>query len=156
MSASQAKQDWEPRIVVFLCNWCLYSTLDQADIAKVQEQPNVRIVKIPCLGRMDPLHVLMALQEGIDGVLIAGCHLGDCHYRQGNFIAENKMTVLQTVLKAAGEKGRARFTHVSTADRGLFPHLVEEMLEEVKALGPIQPLELSPSSGLDQTNRQES
>ncbi|MCK4471833.1 MAG: hydrogenase iron-sulfur subunit, partial [Anaerolineae bacterium] len=102
MGASQTKPDWEPRIVTFLCNWCLYSRLDQADIARVQEQPNVRIVKIPCLGRMDPLHVLVALQEGVDGVLVAGCHPGDCHYKRGNFMAENKMVVLQKVLEAAG------------------------------------------------------
>lgn len=139
MSYGQVKPDWEPRIVVFLCNWCLYSELDQADIAKVQEQPNVRIVRIPCLGRMDPLYVLMALQEGIDGVLVAGCHLGDCHYRQGNLMAENKIAVLQTVLEAARVKGRARFAHVSTAERGIFPRLIEEMKEEVKALGPIEP-----------------
>ena len=102
------------------------------------------------------MHVLMALQEGIDGVLVAGCHLGDCHYRQGNFLAENKLAVLQAVLKAAGETGRARFTHVSTSERGLFPHLVEEMKEKVKALGPIEPFELSPSHSLDQIRRQES
>jgi F420-non-reducing hydrogenase iron-sulfur subunit len=139
MSDDRVKPDWEPRIVVFLCNWCLCSELDQADIAKVQEQPNVRIVRIPCLGRLDPLYVLMALQEGIDGVLVAGCHLGDCHYRQGNLMAENKIAVLQTVLEAARVKGRARFVHVSTVERGIFPRLVEEVKEEVKALGPIEP-----------------
>ena len=133
------ERDWEPRIVVFLCDWCLYSELDRADIARVQEQPNVRIVKIPCLGRMDPMHVLMALQEGIDGVLVAGCHLGDCHYKQGNLMAENRIAVLQTVLKAAGVmKGRARFAHISTAERGILPRLIEEVKEEVKALGPIE------------------
>ena len=133
------ERDWEPRIIVFLCDWCLYSELDRADIAEVQEQPNVRIVKIPCLGRMDPLHVLMALQEGIDGVLVAGCHLGDCHYKQGNLMAENRIAVLQTVLKAAGVmKGRARFAHISTAERGILPRLIEEVKEEVKALGPIE------------------
>jgi F420-non-reducing hydrogenase iron-sulfur subunit len=137
LSTVQAKPDWEPRIVIFLCDWCLYSELDQADIARVQAQPNVRIVKIPCLGRMDPLHVLLALQEGIDGVLVAGCHLGDCHYRQGNFMAENRVSVLLRVLEAAGEKGRARLAHVSTAERGVLPRLVEEVKEEVKALGPI-------------------
>lgn len=140
MSTSQAKSDWEPRIVVFLCDWCLYSELDRADIAKVQVQPNVRIVRIPCLGRMDPVHVLMALQEGIDGVLIAGCHLGDCHYREGNFMAENRISVLQRVLEAAGKKGRARLAHVSTAERGAFPRLVEEVKEDVRVLGPIEPL----------------
>jgi F420-non-reducing hydrogenase iron-sulfur subunit len=133
------ERDWEPRIVVFLCDWCLYSELDRADIARVQEQPNVRIVKIPCLGRMDPMHVLMALQEGIDGVLVAGCHLGDCHYKQGNLMAENRIAVLQTVLKAAGVmKGRARFAHISTAERGILPRLIEEVQEKVKALGPIE------------------
>ena len=141
MGASQTKPDWEPRIVTFLCNWCLYSRLDQVDIARVQEQPNVRIVKIPCLGRMDPLHVLVALQEGVDGVLVAGCHPGDCHYKRGNFMAENKMVVLQKVLEAAGDQGRVRFSHVSTAERGKFPRLVEELVEEVRALGPIEPLE---------------
>ena len=141
MGASQTKPDWEPSIVTFLCNWCLYSRLDQADIARVQEQPNVRIVKIPCLGRMDPLHVLVALQEGADGVLVAGCHPGDCHYKRGNFMAENKMVVLQKVLEAAGDQGRVRFAHVSTAERGKFPRLVEELVEEVRALGPIEPLE---------------
>ena len=133
------EQDWEPRIVVFLCNWCLYSELDRADIADVQEQPNVRIVKITCLGRMDPLHVLMALQEGIDGVLVAGCHIGDCHYKRGNFVAENRIAVLQAVLEAAGVmKGRARFAHISAAERGILPRLIEEVKEEVKALGPIE------------------
>ena len=133
------ERDWEPRIMVFLCDWCLYSELDRADIAGVQEQPNVRIIKIPCLGRMDPMHVLMALQEGIDGVLVAGCHLGDCHYKQGNLMAENRIAVLQTVLKAAGVmKGRARFAHISTAERGILPRLIKEVQEEVKALGPIE------------------
>ncbi|MCK4471334.1 MAG: hydrogenase iron-sulfur subunit [Anaerolineae bacterium] len=133
------ERDWEPRIIVFLCDWCLYSELDRADIARVQEQPNVRIVKIPCLGRMDPMHVLMALQEGIDGVLVAGCHLGDCHYKRGNLMAENRIAVLRTVLKAAGAmKGRARFAHISTAERGILPRLIEEVQEEVKALGPIE------------------
>jgi F420-non-reducing hydrogenase iron-sulfur subunit len=137
MNAEQMKPDWEPKIATFLCNWCLYSRLDQADIARVQEQPNVRIIRIPCLGRMDPMHVLVALQEGIDGVLVAGCLPGDCHYKRGNYLAENRMTVLQTVLEANGDAGRVRFAHVSTAERGRFPRLIEELVEEVRALGPV-------------------
>ncbi len=123
--------------MVFLCDWCLYSELDQADITRVQAQPNIGIVRIPCLGRMDPVHVLMALQEGVDGVLIAGCHLGDCHYKRGNYLAENRISVLQRVLEAAGKRGRARLAHISTAERGVLPRLVEEVKEEVRALGPI-------------------
>lgn len=141
MDNSQVKSDWEPKIAAFLCDWCLYSRLDQTDIARVQEQPNVRIIKIPCLGRMNPLHVLMALQEGIDGVLVAGCHPGDCHYKRGNFMAENKMDVLQTVLETIGDKERVRFSHVSTAERGKLPRLIEELTEELKALGPIEPFD---------------
>jgi F420-non-reducing hydrogenase iron-sulfur subunit len=137
MSTSQVKLEWKPKIVAFLCKWCLYSRLDRADIARVQEQPNVRIIQIPCLGRMDPVHVLMSLQEGIDGVLVAGCHPGDCHYKRGNFMAENKMAVLQRVLEASGERGRVKFAHVSTADRGKLPRLIAELTEEIKALGPI-------------------
>ena len=137
MDADQMKPDWEPKIVAFLCNWCLYSRLDQADIAQVQERPDVRIIRIPCLGRMDPMHVLVALQEGIDGVLVAGCHPGDCHYKRGNFLAENRMHVLQTVLEANGDTGRVKFAHVSTAERGIFPRLIEELVEEVRTLGQV-------------------
>ena len=135
MNAEQAKPDWEPKIVAFLCNWCLYSRLDQADIARVRGKPNVRIIRIPCLGRMDPLHVLTALEEGIDGVLVAGCQPGDCHYKRGNYLAENRMHVLRTVLEANGDGGRVKFAHVSTAERGIFPRLIEELVEEVRALG---------------------
>ena len=133
--------NWEPRIVTFMCDWCLYSRLDQADIAKIQELPGVQIIKIPCLGRMDPLHVMMAFQEGIDGVVVAGCHPGDCHYKRGNLMAENKITVLQTVLENMGRKGRMRFTHISTAERGILPRLIGEMTESVRSLGPIELLE---------------
>jgi len=87
------------------------------------------------------MHVLMALQEGIDGVLVAGCHLGDCHYKRGNLMAENRIAVLRAVLRAAGAmKGRARFAHISTAERGILPRLIEEVKQEVKALGPIEQL----------------
>lgn len=85
------------------------------------------------------MHVLTALQEGIDGVLVAGCHPGDCHYKRGNFLAENKMAVLQKVLQASGDKkGRVKFAHVSTADRGKLPRLIEELREKVRAIGPIE------------------
>ena len=141
MNASQVKSDWRPKTVVFMCNWCLYSRLARADIARVQAQPNVRIIRVPCLGRMDPLHVLMALQEGIDAVLVAGCHPGDCHYKRGNFAAERRMAILHKVLQAAGEQGRVRFAHVSTAEPGKFPRLVKELIEGTRVLGPIQPFE---------------
>ena len=126
-----------PRITVFVCDWCLYSKLDRASIAQVQDQPNVQVVRIPCLGRMDPLYALTALQEGVDGVLIVGCTLGSCHYRHGNYMAENRRAVLKAVIEAAGESGRVRFAHVSSAEKGILPRLVEEMRAQVRTLGPI-------------------
>ena len=83
------------------------------------------------------MHVLTALEEGIDGVLVAGCQPGDCHYKRGNYLAENRMHVLQTVLEANGDGGRVKFAHVSTAERGIFPRLIEELVEEVRTLGPV-------------------
>ena len=139
--ADCAVADWKPRLIAFICDWCLYSRLDQADIARVQSWPNVRIIKIPCLGRMDPLHVLMALQEGMDGVLVAGCHPGDCHYKRGNSLAEHRMAILQTVLEMMGGNGRVRFAHLSTAERGRLPQLIDEMIRQVRTLGPMGQLE---------------
>ena len=133
--------DWEPRIVTFLCNWCLYSRLDQADIANIQEEQGVRIIKIPCLGRIDPVHVLMTLQEGIDGVVVAGCFPGECHYKRGNYMAENRITLLQQVLDTLGCDGRVRFAHISTSERGRLPHLIKEMTENVRTMGPIKLME---------------
>ena len=133
--------DWEPRIVTFMCDWCLYSRLDQADIARIQEDPGVRIIKIPCLGRIDPVYVLMTLQEGIDGVIVAGCHPGDCHYKRGNYMAENRMKLLQQVLENIGGDGRVRFAHIATGERGELPRLVKEMTENVRAMGPIRLME---------------
>jgi len=126
----------ETTIVAFLCEWCLYSRLDQADIARVEQQSGIQVVRLPCLGRMDPWHILTALQDGVDGVLVVGCELGNCHYRHGNFLAENKITVLKAVLQAAGQSQRVRFAHVSSAERGVLLRLVEEMKRDVGALGP--------------------
>ena len=133
--------EWDPRLVAFVCDWCMYSRLDQTDLARIQAQPNIRIIKIPCLGRIDPLYILIALQEGIDGVLVAGCQPGDCHYKRGNLVAARRMTILQTVLETIVENGRVKLAHVSTAERGCFPRLIEEMAEEIKTLGPMKSLE---------------
>ena len=133
--------DWEPRIVTFMCDWCLYSRLDQADVARIKKEPGVKIIKIPCLGRIDPVHVLMTLQEGIDGVIVAGCNPGDCHYKRGNYMAENRMMLLQQVLETLGGDGRVRFAHIATGERGQLPRLVKEMTESVRSMGPIQLLE---------------
>lgn len=132
----QIETAWKPRITTFLCDWCLYSKLDQADVASVQAQSGVQVVRIPCLGRMDPWHILTALQEGIDGVLVIGCELGNCHYKHGNRLAENKITVLKAVLQAAGASARVQFAHVSSAERGVLLRLVEAMAREVAPLGP--------------------
>lgn len=133
-----------PKIMAFVCDWCLYSKLDRASIAQVQAQPDVQIVRIPCLGRMDPLYALTALQEGFDGVLVVGCTLGNCHYQHGNFMAENRRAVLKAVIEAAGESGRVKFVHVSTDEKGVLSRLVDEMRAQLVALGPIGSRSLLP------------
>jgi len=132
----QPDAGWKPRIAAFVCGWCLYSERDRDDIAAIGTGTDVQVMKLPCLGRMDPLYALSALQEGIDGVLVVGCQLGDCHYRHGNLMAERRKSVLKAVLAAAGASQRVRFAHVSSAEKGVLYRLVEEMQTDLKALGP--------------------
>ena len=122
-----------PSIVVFLCDWCLYSELDRAEILQVENDKDVDLVRIPCLGRMDPMLVLAALQGGIKSVLVVGCELGNCHYRHGNLLAENRMTVLRAVLAASGDSSRVTFAHISPARRGILTRLVKQVKQGLTA-----------------------
>ena len=101
-SAVKVPEDWEPRILAFLCNWCSYAGADLAGVSRLQYPPNVRIVRVPCSGRVDVGFILRALQKGIDGVLVSGCHPGDCHYQTGNYTARRRLTVLRSLLEYMG------------------------------------------------------
>ena len=96
---------WEPKIVAFLCNWCSYAGADLAGTSRIQYPPNVRVIRVPCSGRVDPLFILASLQKGVDGVLVSGCHPGECHYLTGNYSARRKFALLKKLLEYAGLEG---------------------------------------------------
>ncbi|MEA3432563.1 MAG: hydrogenase iron-sulfur subunit, partial [candidate division WOR-3 bacterium] len=104
----------EPKILAFLCNWCSYAGADLAGVSRIQYPPNVRVIRVPCSSRINPLFILKALQEGIDGVLVAGCHPGDCHYISGNYVARRKFALIKSFLEYIGiEEDRVQFAWVS-------------------------------------------
>lgn len=129
---------WEPKIVAFLCNWCSYAGADLAGVSRIQYPSNIRVIRVPCSGRVDPFYIIKALQNGIDGVLVSGCHPGDCHYISGNLIARRKFALLKSFLEYIGiEPGRVQFSWVSAAEGGRFAQIIEKVTREVKELGPI-------------------
>ncbi|MBM4036894.1 MAG: hydrogenase iron-sulfur subunit [Planctomycetes bacterium] len=132
-----AKRDWEPKIVAFLCNWCSYAGADLAGVSRIQYPHNIRVIRVPCSGRVNPVFLLRALQNGADGVLVSGCHPGDCHYISGNLVARRKFALLKELLQYAGiEPERVQFTWVSASEGGRFAAIVEKVVEEVRRLGP--------------------
>lgn len=128
---------YEPTIVAFLCNWCSYAGADLAGVSRMQYPANVRVIRVPCSGRVDPLYIIKALQEGADGVLVSGCHPGDCHYISGNLVARRKFSMLKNFLAYLGiEPGRVQFSWVSASEGGRFAALIEKVVADVKKLGP--------------------
>ena len=104
-------EKWEPKILAFLCNWCSYAGADLAGVSRIQYPPNVRVVRVPCSGRINPLFILKSIQVGWDAVLVSGCHPGDCHYISGNYYARRKFSVLDDLLEFIGiDKGRVNFS----------------------------------------------
>ena len=135
---SETKQ-FEPRIIGFLCNWCSYAGADLAGVSRIQYPPNIRIIRVMCSGRIDPIFVLEAFKDGADGVLVAGCHLpSDCHYISGNFKALRRISLLKDVLKEFGiEPERLRLEWISASEGDKFAAVVRDMTEQVRKLGPI-------------------
>jgi coenzyme F420-reducing hydrogenase delta subunit len=130
---------WQPKILAFLCNWCSYAGADLAGTSRIQYSPNIRVIRVPCSGRINPLFILKALQGGIDGVLVSGCHPGDCHYISGNYIGRRKSTTLKRFLEFLGvEEGRVQFSWVSAAEGGKFSQVVDEITQDIKKLGPMK------------------
>ena len=129
---------WEPRIVGFLCYWCSYTGADNAGTARMKYAPNVDIVKVMCSGRVDPELITLAFANGADGVLVLGCHIGDCHYVSGNHKTMARMPLLARILMSFGiEPQRFRYDWVSAAEGEKFSRLVTEMTAQIKDLGPL-------------------
>jgi F420-non-reducing hydrogenase iron-sulfur subunit len=128
---------FEPTIVGFLCNWCSYTGADLAGTSRIQYAPNVRVIRVMCSARVDPTFVLKALHDGADGVLICGCHPGDCHYSEGNYKMMRRFPLLRKLLAEYGiEEERVRLEWVSASEGQLFADIVNDMTERVRALGP--------------------
>jgi len=130
-------REFEPKIIGFLCNWCSYAGADLAGVSRIQYPPNIRIVRVMCSGRIDPVIPLEVFAKGADGVLILGCHPGDCHYVDGNLHAERKFKMLKKLLALTGlEPERLRLDWVSASEGQRFAGIVTEFTERIRKLGP--------------------
>ena len=127
----------EPRIVGFLCNWCSYAGADMAGTSRMTYPSNIRIIRVPCSGRVDPLLVIKAFEMGADGVLVAGCHPGDCHYSEGNYHTRRRFALLRPFLDYLGiEDKRFKLEWVSATEGKKFTQVVTEFTNDLKQLGP--------------------
>ncbi len=132
-------ESFEPRIVGFLCNWCSYAGADLAGVSRLKYPANLRIIRVMCSGRVEPSFILKAFRDGADGVLVAGCHPGDCHYMEGNYKTMRRWVMIEGILEDFGvEKGRFRLAWVSASEGDRFAALVREMVEDVRRLGPFR------------------
>ena len=130
---------FEPKIIGFMCNWCCYAGADLAGVSRFRYPPNIRIIRVMCSGRVDPEIILDSFLYGADGVFIGGCHLGDCHYVEGNYYAEKKIEMARRLLKEAGvEPERLRLEWVSASEGERFAATIKEFTEEIKEMGQIE------------------
>ncbi len=129
---------WKPRIIAFLCNWCSYTGADLAGISRIPWSPAVHIVRVMCSGRLDPTFVVKALRLGADGVIVSGCHPGDCHYQEGNYKALRRVLLLKRLLLDFGiEPERLRLVWVSASEGAKWAEVTGEMERTIRELGPL-------------------
>ncbi len=129
--------EFEPNIIGFLCNWCSYAGADLAGTSRMKYPPNIKSIRVMCSGRVDPVFILEALKKGADGVLVAGCHPGDCHYQSGNYKTNRRIKLLKKLLsEMAVDPKRVRFEYVSASEGQKFAQIVTEFVDELKKMGP--------------------
>ena len=139
LSTGTEEGPFEPKIVAFFCNWCTYLAADLAGTSRFKYAPNIRVIRLMCSGRVDPQFILDAFAKGADGVLIGGCHPGDCHYQEGNYKTYRRMEVLKHMLRDFGmEEDRFRLEWISAAEGDKVRTVVNDMVEKVRALGPLK------------------
>jgi coenzyme F420-reducing hydrogenase delta subunit len=131
--------NWEPRITAFVCNWCTYTGADLAGTSRLKYQSNVRMIRVPCTGRIDPIFVIKAFEKGADGVLISGCHPNDCHYNSGNFHARRRWILFRRLLEYVGiDASRLHFSWVSASEGRKWVDVVNRVTDEVRTSGPFE------------------
>jgi len=134
-----AMSEFEPNIVAFLCNWCSYAGADLTGTSRIHYPPNVKVIRVMCTGRMNPLFVVQALRQGADGVLISGCHPGECHYLKGNYLARRRFMLMRNLLGFIGINPlRLRMSWVSASEGKKFADVVTTVTEDIKKIGPQQ------------------
>ncbi len=134
-----AEKEWEPKILALLCRWCAYAGADLAGMSRIPYPPTVRIIRFPCSARMDPYFIIKGFREGFDGVLVAGCHPGDCHYSKGNFYARRRFMLVEKLLHFVGiEPERLEIRWISAAEGQKFAQVVGEMTERIRKIGPLK------------------
>ena len=129
---------FRPNILCFCCSWCSYAGADLAGVSRFQYPPTIRIVRVMCSGRVDPAFILEAFKDGVDGVLVTGCHIGDCHYLKGNEFAKERIERYQKVLMMMGLEKRFKLEWVSASEGKRFSDLITEFTKEIKELGPLK------------------
>ncbi len=131
--------NYEPNIVAFLCNWCSYAGADLAGTSRAQYPSNVHVIRVMCSGRVNPLYVVNALQQGADGVLVSGCHPGDCHYMEGNYYARRRLGMLKDLLEFVGvDPRRFHMSWVSASEGHKWKEVVEKTVEDAREAGPFE------------------
>jgi len=138
-TGKNARQEsaFEPKIIGFVCNWCTYAAADLAGTSRMQYPPNIRIIRLMCSSAVDPVYIMKAVLDGADGVLIGGCHPGDCHYQNGNFKARRRIAILKSVLKSVGiPEERIWLRWISASEGKKFADTVTDMVAQLKEMGP--------------------
>ncbi len=134
---AEATTDYEPRIVAILCKWCSSAGSDLAGVSRIQYPANATPITVPCTGSVSPMYILSAFNKGADGVLISGCHIGDCHYIEGNFLARRKIHLVKELLGFIGvEQDRFRMSWVSAAEGAQYSQVIKDFVDDLRPLGP--------------------
>jgi F420-non-reducing hydrogenase iron-sulfur subunit len=135
--SESSSASFEPRIMAFVCKWCTYAGADLAGTSRMEYAPNVRMIRLPCSGRIDPQFLIKAFEQGADGVVVSGCHPGDCHYNEGNYHARRRNLAFRELLTFCGiDLGRLEFSWISAAEAIKWSQLVDRFTDRVRAMGP--------------------
>ncbi|HEY3320934.1 MAG TPA: hydrogenase iron-sulfur subunit [Planctomycetota bacterium] len=137
--ATAGQKTWQPKVVAFVCNWCTYAGADLAGTSRLQYDANIRVLRLPCTGRIDPLFIIKAFERGADGVLVSGCHPGDCHYNTGNYHARRRWMLFRPLLEYLGiDPKRVQFSWVSAAEGAKWAAVVNDTVKNVREMGPFE------------------
>lgn len=141
---------FQPKITAFVCNWCTYAGADLTGTSRIKYQSNVRVLRVPCTGRIDFMLIIKAFQRGADGVIVSGCHPNDCHYTSGNYHARRRWMVFQDLMAAMGiDTDRVTFSWVSAAEGAKWAQLVNEVTDTIRKLGPYSEYQQLATTGIE-------